>query len=125
MSNKALKTLTPAQFAFLKWLHEAHPELAKAAEERRASIDGFMDSLTSTFDAITKNAPDLAAEYLKSREEIAQLDLNIARAKAGQQPVTNPLAFNFTRAASSTTAGVPTWAFAAGAAVLVYLLTRR
>lgn len=121
MSDTKLRTLTPAQYAFMKWLNDAHPALLHAAEERRASLSGFMDSLKNTFDEIVKQAPELLKTYADGKNQIAQIKLNIERAKQGQYPIESA-----TFASAQTRAqGLPPWAWAAGGAILVYLLLRK
>ncbi len=121
MSEKALKTLTPAQYAFMRWLSETHPNLLAQAEDRRASLNGFMDSLTSVFTSITEKAPDLLNQYVTSKAQMEQLKLNIERAKRGEAPITQPLMVQ----ASNTAAQVPAWVWGAGGAILVYLLLKK
>lgn len=121
MAEKQLKTLTPAQYAFIKWLSDTHPNLVAAAEERRASLNGFMDSLTNTFNNVIAKAPELLNQYVTGKAQVEQLKINIARAKEGQPPITNiPIA-----QAHSAASAVPGWVWAAGGAILVYLVVRK
>ena len=86
-TDQKLRTLTPAQFAFLDWMNRRHPKLLKAAEERRDSIDGFFDSVSNVFKQVMEKAPDLAQQYVKGEQELAQLRANIARAQNNQYPI--------------------------------------
>lgn len=121
MAEQALKSLTPAQYAFIRWLNQTHPSLVAAVEERRSNLHGFMDSLSSVFKQVTEQAPDLLKQYVAGKRDLEQLKLNIARAKAGQMPIEIPAVAQV----QSATAGVPMWAWAAGGAILVYLLMKR
>lgn len=121
MENTQLKTLTPAQYAFIRWLSATHPNLMTMAEDHRSSLNGFMDSLKSVFDNITSKAPELLNQYITSKEQLAQLKLNIERARANQPPIETPLIYKVNAAAN----GVPGWVWGAGGAILLYLLTRK
>lgn len=122
-ANQKLKTLTPAQYAFMRWLAETHPSLLQLAEERRASLNGFMDSLSNVFNTVMEKAPDLLKQYVTSQEQVAQLKANIERAKAGQYPqqyVITPQA-----PSSISMPSGQTLAIAALGAIAVYLLLKR
>ena len=121
-ATKQLRTLTPAQYAFVKWLYEKHPNVAKAAEEHHASLNGFMDSLTSTFNNILDKAPDLLKQYVAGQQQIDELKLNIERAKQGQYPVSAGIPQSQMLPAP---AGVPLIAWVAGGGILLYLLLRK
>lgn len=118
-ANTKLKVLSPAQFAFLSWLEKTHPNLLRAAEDRRASLDGFMDSITKVFDTVTTRTPELLNTYVTGKAQLEQLKLNIARAKEGKPPVTDIAA-----PLRETVSSVPNWAWAAGGAIAVYLLLK-
>lgn len=120
-TNQKLRSLTPAQYAFMKWLSDAHPNLLREAEERRASLNGFMDSLSQTFKTVMDKAPDLLNQYVAGKQQLAQLKINIERAKAGQYPIESQIGVPVAQAQSA----IPWWAFAAGGAVLVYLLVKK
>lgn len=121
MKENALKTLSPAQFAFLKWLSDTHPNLMAQAEQHRSSLSGFMDSLTKTFDSVMTKAPDLMNQYVTSKAQLEQLKLNIERAKRGEPPITE----GFTGQVQQVVSTVPGWVWAGGAAILVYLLMKK
>lgn len=120
-ASQKLRTLTPAQYAFMKWLNETHPNLLREAEERRASLHGFMDSLSQTFKTVMDKAPELLQQYVAGKQQIKQLELNIARAKAGQYPIESAVGAPIAQVQSA----IPWYVFAAGGAVLVYLLVRK
>lgn len=129
-ANQQLKTLTPAQYAFVSWVYTNHPNIAQAAEERREQLDGFMDSLTNVFDTVVKSAPDLMKQYVTGRQQIDLLKVNLERAKANQYPLdANGSLYtggnSMQQMVSAPIAGVPTWAWIAGAGLLVYLVMRR
>jgi hypothetical protein len=125
----ALKTLTPAQYAFVSWLYTNHPNIAREAEERREQLSGFMDSLTQVFKTVTDKAPDLLNQYVTGKQQIELLKINLERAKANAYPIdaNGSLYTGGTVSQQMQTgiAGVPTWAWIAGAGVLVYLLMRK
>ena len=125
-----LKTLTPAQYAFVSWLYTNHPNIAHAAEERREQLDGFMDSLTNVFNTVVTAAPDLMKQYVTGKSQIDLMKINLERAKANQYPLdANGSLFTggntLKAAATAPMMGVPVWAWVAGAGLLVYLLMRR
>lgn len=126
MAERAMKTLTPAQYAFLAWLHRNHPNVMSAAEERRASLSGFMDSLTTVFSTVMEKAPELMNQYVAGKTQLEQLKANIQRAKQGQYPIEFPTTPAFAQQMPQMQApmaqSVPTWVWAAGGAILVYLL---
>lgn len=119
---KKLKTITPAQYAFLQWLYTNHPNVAQAAEEHRTSLNGFMDSLTSVFNNVVDKAPDLLKSYVAGKEQLQTIKLNIERAKAGQYPID---AGSLTGRVQQAASGVPWWAWGAAGALVVYLLVRK
>jgi hypothetical protein len=119
--DKQLKTLTPAQYAFMRWLDQNHPEVLRAAEERRASLSGFLDSLSNTFNNVMEKAPELMKSYVDGKAQIEQLKINIERAKRGEYPIEQPL---MARAHSAVNT-IPSWVWAAGAAGLLYLLLKK
>lgn len=119
-----MKELTASEYVFLKWLHETHPALYQAAEERQQSLAGFMDSLSTVFTNISSAAPDLLNQYVKSQADLATLKANLARAQAGDIPLRadgQPYPADYAR---SPIAGVPTWVWVAFGAGALYLLTR-
>lgn len=125
MPEKKLKELTPAEFAFLTWLYRTHPNIAQAAESHQKSLNGFFDSLSNVFNSVMEKAPELMNQYVASKEQIAQLKLNIARAKAGQYPISEG---SGVVAAAQAPQVVPTWAVVlgvGGALALLYLLVRK
>lgn len=120
-----MKELSASEYIFLKWLAETHPNLYQAAEERQKTLGGFMDSLSTVFTSISNAAPGLLNQYVKGQQELAMLKENLARAKAGEVPLTatgvpygGPVANNFF-------SSVPVWAWAILAAAGVYLVTRK
>ena len=120
--NKQLKTLTPAQFAFVKWLYEKHPNVAKAAEEHHESLAGFLDTAGTVFNNIMTKAPDLLKQYVTGQQQIQELKLNLARAKAGQYPVDSDGNVYTGGAMRAQPQGVPTWVWIGGGALIAYLL---
>lgn len=128
--NKNVKSLTPAQFAFMKWINETHPNLMKAAEEHHKSLGGFLDTMTSTFNTIMTKAPDLLSQYVTGKAQIDTLKLNLERAKVGQMPLTDAGGI-YTGAPNmlvqqTLIPGVPNWILGgAVAAIAVYLLMRK
>ena len=129
-AQQALKTLTPAQYAFVSWLYTNHPNIAREAEERREALSGFMDSLTSVFSTVMAKAPDMLNQYVAGKQQIELLKINLQRAKQNEYPLDaggslytggNPLQ----QTMASPVLGVPTWAWLAGGGVLLYLLLRR
>jgi len=125
MSAQALKTLTPAQYAFVKWLYARHPNIARAAEQHHASLNGFMDSLTTTFNTIVEKAPDLMKQYVSGKTQIEELKINLQRAKAGQYPLDASGGGYSQTTALPSPAGVPLIAWIAGGALIAYLVLRR
>lgn len=125
-ANKELKTLSPAQFAFVKWLYANHPNVAKAAEERHESLEGFFDTAGKVFENVMQKAPDLLQQYVTGKQQIEQLKINLERARAGQYPVDS--AGNvYTGGATlpQAVAQVPVWAWALAGGLLVYLIVGR
>jgi len=122
-----MKELTAPEYVFLKWLHETHPALYSAAEERQQSLSGFMDSLSTIFTNIANAAPDLLNTYVKGQAELATLKANLARAKAGEVPLNmsgQPYPGAYPQQ-SGALAGIPTWVFVALGVGVVYLLVRK
>jgi len=124
-ATHALKTLTPAQYAFVKWLYAKHPNVARAAEQHHASLNGFMDSLTTTFNTIVEKAPDLMKQYVTGKTQLEELKINLARAKAGQYPLDQSGGAYSYAPAMPSPAGVPLLAWIAGGALIAYLVLRR
>jgi hypothetical protein len=123
-----MKELSASEYVFLKWLADTHPQLYQAAEERQASLAGFMDSLSTVFTNISNAAPDLLNQYVKSQADLATLKMNLARAKAGDVPVTNagqPYPVNAPGYNPSIFATIPLWVWLAFGAGAIYLLVRR
>jgi hypothetical protein len=127
--SQQLKTLTPAQYAFVSWLYRNHPNIAREAEERREQLSGFMDSLTSVFTTVISKAPDLMNQYVTGKQQIELLKINLERAKSNEYPLdqSGSLYTGGTAAQSVPTGlnAVPTWAWIAGAGLVVFLLLRR
>jgi hypothetical protein len=128
-AQQNLKTLTPAQYAFVSWLYTNHPNIAHAAEERREQLAGFMDSLTNVFNTVVTSAPDLMKQYVAGREQIDLMKVNLERAKANQYPLESNGALytggTVREQLQAGVGGIPTWALIAGAGLIVYLLMRR
>jgi len=120
-TQKKVRTLTPPQYAFLKWLYERHPNIAKAAEEQHASLSGFMDTLSNVFNQVMDKAPDLMKQYVTGRQQIEELKANIERAKAGQYP----LEPGFMSQAPSQNSMLPTLLLVGAGGLVVYLLLKR
>lgn len=123
--EKELNTLSASEYIFLRWLAEHHPKLYADAEERQKSIGGFMDSLTTVFKSVSDAAPAVLEQYVKSQQDLAVLQENLARAKAGALPINNPGVIYAPRVASSPFAQVPVWAWAAMGLGVAYLLMKR
>jgi hypothetical protein len=129
-ADQQLKTLTPAQYAFVSWLYTNHPNIAHAAEERREALSGFMDSLTSVFNTVVTAAPDLMKQYVTGKQQIDLMKINLERAKANAYPLdANGSLYtggnSMQQMATAPMLGVPTWAWIAGAGLLVYLVMRK
>lgn len=124
-AEKALKSLTPAQYAFVKWLYDKHPNIAQKAEAHHASLGGFMDSLTSVFNNVVTQAPELMKQYVSGKTQIETLKLNLARAKQGLYPVDEGGGVYAGAQPLPAPAGVPLTAWIAGGALLTLLLLRR
>jgi len=128
-AQQQLKTLTPAQYAFVSWLYTTHPNIAREAEERREQLSGFMDSLTQVFNTVVTKAPDMLKEYVSGKQQIELLKINLARAKANEYPIdAGGSLYTGGGAAAQLQAGiggVPTWAWIAGAGLVVFLLMRK
>lgn len=128
-AQQQLKTLSPAQYAFVSWLYTNHPNIAHAAEERREQLAGFMDSLTNVFNTVVTAAPDLMKQYVAGKEQIDLMKVNLERAKANQYPIDLNGSLYTGGAATQTLAapvmGIPTWAWLAGGVLALYLLLRR
>lgn len=120
-----MKELSASEYVFLKWLHETHPELYQAAEERQQSLSGFMDSLTTVFTNISNAAPDLLNQYVKSQADLATLKANLARAQAGEVPLNARGQPYPATPGNSMLSGVPVWAWAIAGAGILYLLVRK
>lgn len=127
MPEKQLKTLTPAQYAFVSWLYTNHPNIAREAEERREQLAGFMDSLTNVFNTVVTKAPDLLNQYVTGKQQIELLKVNLARAKANEYPIdqSGSLYTGGAPQMRATTGGIPAWALVAGAGLVLYLLLKR
>ena len=104
-----MKELSASEYVFLKWLHETHPDLYQAAEDRQQSLSGFMDSLSTIFTNISNAAPDLLNQYVKGQAELATLKANLKRAQAGD----------------SMLAGIPMWVFVLFGAGALFLILRK
>lgn len=120
-----MKELSASEYVFLKWLHETHPALYQAAEDRQQSLSGFMDSLATVFTNISNAAPDLLNQYVKSQADLATLKANLARAQAGEtplQPNGQPYPAGYSNALIP---GIPMWVWIAGSAAILYLLVRK
>lgn len=126
-ATQQLKTLTPAQYAFVKWLYAKHPNVARAAEQHHASLNGFMDSLTTTFNTIVEKAPDLMKQYVTGKTQLEELKINLQRAKAGQYPLDTASGsyYNPQQFGMPAPAGVPLLAWIAGGALLAFLILRK
>lgn len=129
-AQQQLKTLSPAQYAFVSWLYTNHPNIAHAAEERREALNGFMDSLTSVFNTVVTAAPDLMKQYVTGKQQIDLMKINLQRAQANEYPLDANGALytggnSLQQMATQPVLGVPTWAWVAGAGLLVFLLMRR
>lgn len=123
-----MKELSASEYIFLKWLHDTHPALYQAAEERQQSLSGFMDSLATVFTNISNAAPDLLNQYVKSQADLATLKANLARAQAGQtplQPNGQPYPVNALGHSSSILSEIPLWVWLAFGAGAIYLLIRK
>lgn len=124
-AEKSLKTLTPAQYAFLKWLYDKHPNVARAAEAHHATLNGFMDSLTSVFNNVITKAPELLNQYVAGKTQIEQLKINLQRAKQGLYPIDETGAQYQAQSSMPSPAGVPLLVWIAGGALVTFLLLRR
>jgi hypothetical protein len=129
-AQQQLKTLSPAQYAFVSWLYTNHPNLAREAEEHREALSGFMDSLTSVFNTVITKAPDIMSQYVAGKQQTELLKINLARAKANEYPLDASGSLytggnTFQQAVSAPMMGVPTWAWIAGGGLLLFLLLRK
>lgn len=128
MPSQQLKTLTPAQYAFVSWLYTNHPNIAREAEDRREQLAGFMDSLTKVFETVTAKAPDLLNQYVTGKQQVELLKINLARAKANEYPIDQSGSLytggTVMQQMQTGVGGLPTWAWIAGAGLLVYLFMR-
>lgn len=121
MAAKKLKELSPEQYAFMNWLQVNHPNLMRAAEEHNRSLSGFMDSITNVFNSVMEKAPDLLQKYVAGKEQVAQLKMNIERAKEGQYPI-NPDGSLYAPRGVTPAQTVPTWVWFAGGGLLLALI---
>jgi hypothetical protein len=123
-----MKELSASEYIFLKWLQETHPQLYAEAEARQQSIGGFMDSLSTVFTNIANAAPDLLKQYVTGQQELAVLKANLARAKAGEIPITNtgqPYATDAPGYRQNIFSTIPPWVLIAFGLGAVYLIARR
>lgn len=121
-ATKQLKTLSPAQFAFMKWFYEKHPALARKAEEQHASLNGFLDSLTNVFNNVVTQAPELMKQYVAGKSQIDQLKINLERAKQGLYPLDAGGSVYAGQPQMSAPGGVPVVAWLFGGAVLAFIV---
>lgn len=125
-ATKQLKTLSPAQFAFMKWFYEKHPALARKAEEQHASLNGFLDSLTNVFNNVVTQAPELMKQYVAGKSQIDQLKINLERAKQGLYPLdAGGGVYAGQPQMLPSPAGVPLLVWIAGGALLTFLVLKR
>lgn len=122
-ANKQMKTLSPQQYAFVLWLYKRHPNLARAAEARHESLEGFLDTASNVFNNIVEKAPDLLKTYVTGEQQIQQMKLNLERAKAGQYPLDSTGAL-YTGGGGRALASsqIPTWVWIAGGGLVAFLL---
>lgn len=125
-AEKQLKTLTPAQYAFIDWLYKKHPNVARAAEAHHATLNGFMDSLTSVFNNVVTQAPELMKTYVAGKTQIDQLKINLERAKQGLYPLdVGGQVYSGSQSAMPSPAGVPLLVWIAGGALITFLILKR
>ncbi len=121
--TKTVGKLNASQIAFMNWLKANHPNLYAQSVQESPQLSGFMDSLANGFKSLMANSTQLLSQYVAGKSQIAQLKLNIERAKQGLAPITGnePLA----PVAPTGLAAVPMWVWIGGGGALLFLLLRK
>lgn len=118
-----LRSLSAAEYVFLRWLQDTHPRLYAEAETRQKGIGGFLDSFTQVIESIQKSAPDLMNQYMKGKQDLALLKENLARAKQGDMPIQAPGIVY--QPPANALASVPWWAWGLMGVGVLVLVSRR
>ncbi len=119
-ATNAKPTPVAARAAFVEWLAKKHPSFY--AQVRQDTGLGDVAPTPNLFTQILNSATGLLSQYVASKEQLAQLKVNIARAKAGQPPLTSDQFATGTVPQRSMLGGIPTWVLLAGGAGILYLL---
>jgi len=83
-----MKSMSPNEYLFMRWMSENHPRLLATVEDRRAGLSGVLDSVTGALDALMKTASSGLSTYVQGKQQLALLKTNVQRAKSGLPPLT-------------------------------------
>lgn len=81
------RTLNASEYLFIRWMAENHPGLLAAAENQvrqQGQLSGLTDALNSILGAVNRGIDT----YVKGKESVALVKLNVQRAKQGLPPLT-------------------------------------
>lgn len=124
-----MKTMSPNEYLFLRWMNENHPSLLAAVEDRRAGLSGILDSVTGTLDSLMRSASAGLSTYVQGKQQLALLKTNVARAKQGLPPLTQSgveySASQSDIAARRFPTQLPMWVWVALAGGVFYLVSRK
>lgn len=74
--------------AFLQWFKANQPRAYALVMARNSTLGGWSDTISNIFNKVTETVAKLAPTYIETKAQYELLKLNIARAKAGQMPLT-------------------------------------
>lgn len=81
---------TPAsRAAFLHWMKTREPRVYALVMAQGNALGDWTDTISNIFTKVTDTVAKLAPTYIETKAQLELLKLNIARAKAGQMPVTS------------------------------------
>jgi hypothetical protein len=122
--KKEMQELSAAEYVFLRWLQDTHPQLYADAEQRQKTIGGFLDSFGQVLESVSQAAPGILKTYVKGQQDLEVLRENLARAKAGEMPLASAGGMMYQPSANPL-ASVPIWAWALLGLGTVVLLVRK
>ncbi len=137
MKTASKPTATQAsqsQIAFMNWLRLNHPNFLTQLEQDSSlgDVSSVLKSVGASFKNIVSNASGLLDQYVTSKDQLALIKINLARAKQGLPPFNSTADFNASQRMASDAANqkpglsMQSWLLIGGGGlVLLYLFTRK